>query len=262
MDYYVPSVALAMRILTLLSRYKHKSCSLKDISDLTGTNKTTCLRVLRTLESEDFVRYDSETRKYSLGQFLIPLGNRAMQLNDSVAIVVSELKTVAEETGMTTVLIERLRDDRVIYIASREPAAEVKIAVSVGQKFPIAGPGFGHCFLAYDDESEWKRLIEAGLVQYTAHSIVDAKVFIEQLKQIRMSGYSVSHGSLLPGVSGVAAPIFGKDGDVELVMACLAMTTQFESQPGAEERVIQILLEKTKKLSEWNGMVTKTKNTR
>jgi DNA-binding IclR family transcriptional regulator len=262
-DYYVPSVALAMQILTMLSRYKHKSCSLKDISDLTGTNKTTCLRVLRTLERENFVRYDAETKKYSLGQYLIPLGNRAIQLNDSVALAASELKSVARETGMTTVLIERLHDHRVIYIASEEPLEEeVKISVSIGQKFPISGPGFGHCFLAYDDGEKWQELIEAGLVKYTANSIVDAKGFIEKLEQIRESGYSVSHGSLLPGISGVAAPIFGKSKKVEFVMACLAMTTQFETRPEIEERVIQILLDSTRKLSVWNGMDTRLKNLR
>jgi|SRR5579875_88537 len=252
MEYYVPSVGLAIRILKLLSRYKYKNCSLKEISELTGANKTTCLRVLRTLEREDFIKYDMETKKYSLGPYLIPLGNRAMELNDSVLLAVSELKSVAFETGCTTVLVERHRDDRLIYIASEEPPKEeVKISVSIGQQFPIAGAAFGRCFLAYEDEEEWQRYIQTGLVRYTPNSIVDADVFISKLKEIREKGYAVSHGELTPGVSAVAAPIFDKSGEVELVLACLMMTSQ--SEPELEQLVTKVIVEKTQKLSEWNG---------
>lgn len=255
-DYHVPSVELSMRILKLLSRYKYRSCSLKDISELMSTNKTTCLRVLRTLEREDFIKYDVETKKYSLGPYLIPLGNRALELNDFVASATSELKSVATETGFTTVLIERLRDDRLIYIASEEPPREeVKISVSIGQQFPIAGVAFGRCFLAYDEEREWHRFIQAGLVRYTPNSIVDADVFIQTLREIRENGYTISHGSLTPGVSAVAVPIFDKTGHVELVMASLAMTSQFD--PEKEKMVAKVLVEKTQKLSEWNGYQNK-----
>jgi DNA-binding IclR family transcriptional regulator len=251
-EYQVPSVALAARILKLLSRYKYKHCSLKDIAELTSTNKTTCLRVLRTLEREDFVKYDPETKKYSLGPYLIPLGKRAMELNDFVAAATAELRSVAVSTGFTTVLVERLQDDRLIYIASEQPPHdEPKISVSIGQQFPIGGAAFGRCFLAFDEESEWRRVIESGLVRYTPHSIVDPDAFIAALRQTRRDGYTVSHGTLMEGISSVAAPIFGKTGRVELVMSCLAMTSQLD--PDTEQRTAQILMERTRRLSHWNG---------
>lgn len=253
MDYHVPSVSLAMQILKLLSRYKHKSSSLKEIAELTGVNKTTCLRVLRTLQQEDFIKYDDEKKKYSLGPYLIPLGSRARELNDSLSTVIAQVSSVAVHTGCTTVLIERLQDDKMIFIASEEaPRQEVKISVSVGQQFPIAGAGIGRCFLAYDNEAAWQRFIDKGLVQYTLNSIVDEKVFVENLKEIRRKGYAVSHGEMTPGISAAAVPIFNKLGKVEMVMSCLVMTSQFDSD--FEKHVVSVLLEKTRKLSEWNGL--------
>ncbi|MFB5190040.1 IclR family transcriptional regulator [Alicyclobacillus fastidiosus] len=254
MDYYVPSVALSVRMLKLLSRYKYKACSLTQIAELTGANKTTCLRVLRTLEAEDLIKYDAQTKQYSLGQYLIPLGYRALQLNDSVSRATAELRSVANSTGLTTVLIERLQDDHLIYIASEEPLGEVHISVSIGQQFPLVGAGFGRCFLAYDDESSWPRWIDQGLVEYTPQSITDAQLFVNILRDIRSTGYHVSHGGLMQGVSSVAAPIFGKHGDVEWVMACLATTSELQSERA--ESVAHTLLHTTQALSEWNGYHT------
>ena len=63
MEYEAPSVTLAAQALKLLSRHKYRSTSLKDIARKLEASPTTCLRVLRTLEREDVVRYDRETRK-------------------------------------------------------------------------------------------------------------------------------------------------------------------------------------------------------
>lgn len=258
MDYHVPSVALAMRILKLLSRYKYKSCSLKEISDLLDANTTTCLRVLRTLAREDFIQFNPKTKKYSLGPYLIPLGNRAMELNDSVATILRELKSIAERTGFTTVLIERLQDNHLIYIGSEEPPNdEVKISVSIGQQFPIGGVAFGRCFLAYDDEQQWRRLIQEGVLR-SGEDAADSETLIQKLKEIREQGYAVSHGELTPGISSFAAPIFDKAGNVEFVLACLAMTSQLDQDQGL--RAIEVLVEKTRKLSEWNGFQQRRTN--
>ncbi|WAH38022.1 IclR family transcriptional regulator [Alicyclobacillus dauci] len=252
MDYHVPSVELAAKILKLLSRYKYKACSLTEIAAKLEMNKTTCLRVLRTLEREDFIRYDGETRKYSLGPYLIPLGNRASELVDLVSSAITELPTIAEQTGFTCVLVERLRNGKLIYIASAEPPREdVRITVSVGQQFPDIGAAFGRCFLAYDDEARWHELIAKGLPRYTDDTVVDGNVFLERLRDTRQLGYTVSHGELTPGFSSIAVPIFNKFGTVELVLAGLMVTSQISEE--IETRTVRVLLDASERLSEWYG---------
>ncbi|WP_290586030.1 IclR family transcriptional regulator [Alicyclobacillus sp.] len=243
---------MAARILKLLSRYKYRSCTLTEIADRLSVNKTTCLRVLRTLEREDFIRYHPETRRYSLGPYLIPLGNRAAELNQRIAGVMAELPMVARATGMTTVLVQRLRDDRLIYIASAEPPDDrVRIAVSIGQQFPITGAAFGKCFLAYDEEDDWDRWIAEGLKAFTPNTITHPERFKESLREVRQQGYAVTHAELTPGVSAVAVPIFDRLGRVEWVMACLALTAQLDDERIA--RAIARLRAGAERLSEWSG---------
>ncbi|MDQ0188937.1 IclR family transcriptional regulator [Alicyclobacillus cycloheptanicus] len=252
MEYHVPSVALAARVLKLLSRYKYKSCTQKEIADALHVNKTTCLRVLKTLEREDFIRYDASTRRYSLGPYLIPLGNRAMQMIDSVAVAAGELEQVAQRTGLTTVLVERLRDDRLIYIAAAEPPRqEVRISVSVGQQYPVTVTAFGKCFLAYDDEEKIERLIRGGLPKYTSNTVVDPDVLLADLARVRRNGYAISHGEAAEGISAIAAPVFNRDGRVEFVLACLSVSSWITEE--ITQATLQVVRETTAKLSEWNG---------
>lgn len=252
MDYDVPSVTTAVRILKVLSRYRHKSCSLKEISELAHVNKTSCLRILRTLEREDFIKYDSKRKEYSLGPYLIPLGKRALELNPAVTTAAAELAIIAQLTQLTTVLVRRVSQDRVVYLATEEPPGNhPKISVSIGQHVPIAGVSFGRCFIAYDEDSEWDHFVELGLVSYTPHSIVDPRLFIQTLRQIRHDGYSISRGSLTPGLSAIAAPVFNRESQVEFVVACLAMTSELDST--REMDIVRVILDSTRKLSELNG---------
>lgn len=250
-DYHVPSVSLAAQVLKLLSRHKYKCCSLKDIADKLHASPTTCLRVLRTLEREDFVRWNRETKKYSLGPYLIPLGNRAAELNDAVARASAEMRRIATLTRLTTVLIQRW-DDRLVYIASAEPPAEdVRLSISVGQQIPMTSGAHGRCFLAYDDEAECQRLVAKDSHAVTPEAIAAPRQLVEAVREARRAGYAISHGELTPGFSAVDVPIFGETGRVELVISSMYVTTQMEDTRLAE--IVTLLRAASRKLSEWNG---------
>lgn len=251
MDYGVPSVALAAQALKLLSRHKYKCCSLKDIAAKLEASPTTCLRVLRTLEQENFVRWNPETKKYSLGPYLIPLGNRAAELNDAVASATAEIKRIASLTRLTTVLIQRW-DDRLVYIASAEPPAEeVRLSIAMGQQIPMMSGAHGRCFLAFDDEAEVRRLVAAGIASITAATITDPLRFLEAVREARRNGYAISHGELAPGFSAVDVPIFGKSGRVELVLSSMYVTSQMDE--GRLADLVSLLRAASLKLSEWRG---------
>lgn len=254
MEYGVPSVALAAQALKLLSRHKYKVSSLKEIARKLEASPTTCLRVLRTLEREEFVRYDRETRKYSLGPYLIPLGNRAAELNEAFARAAAEIKRVATQTGLTTVLVQRW-DDRPVYIASAEPPPDdirfSRLSISIGQATPLTAGAHGRCFLAYDDEAEWQRHIAVGIRQMTPATITDPDQFVETLRKVRRQGYAISDGEFHRGTTAVDAPIFGKTGQVELVISSVCISSQLDEHHLAD--VLSTVCTAAHKLSEWNG---------
>ncbi len=259
MDYGVPSVALAAQALKLLSRHKYRSSSLKVIATRLDASPTTCLRILRSLEREDFVCYDRETRKYSLGPYLIPLGNRAAELNDAVARAAAEIKRVATQTGLTTVLVQRW-DDRPIYIASAEPPADdirfSRLSITIGQATPLTAGAHGRCFLAFDDEAEWQRHIAAGIRQMTPATITDGDRFIATLRKVRQQGYAVSDGEFHRGTTAIDAPVFDKAGEVVLVISSVCISSQLNKRHLAD--VVDTVCAAARRLSEWNGYLPHT----
>ena len=259
MDYHVPSVGLATQMLKLLSRQKYKSCTLKVIADKLDASPTTCLRVLRTLERDDFIHYDAETKRYSLGPYLVPLGNRAAELNDAVARAAREIQRIATRTGLTTAVIQRW-DDRPVFIAVAQPAEDsgsgsgrrtTRLSIEVGQATPLSSGAHGRCFLAYDDEAEWQRVLAAGVRSLTPNTITDPTLFIETLRAVRRDGYAISHGEFHVGMSAVDVPVFGAAGRVELVISCMYVTSQMDD--ANLQDVVRLLRDVSHKLSEWSG---------
>lgn len=217
-----PSVEFAVRILDFLSRYKNRKSSLTEISRALSISKSTCLRILRVLHENRFVQYDEETRKYGLGEYLVILGARAADFSDKLAVSRPHLKELSGTTGLTSVLVERAPQNRLVYIAKEEPDVNVRINVTIGQYFPITGTSFGKCFLAFMDEEEAGRIIrEVGIKQLTSRTVVNVNEFKKNLKTIRQLGYACSIEEHTEGVSAVAAPAFDCGGKVAMVAACL-----------------------------------------
>ena len=228
MDYRVPSVALAVRMLKLLSRQKYRSCSLSEIAQKLEASPTTCLRVLRTLEADNLVYCDPDTKQYRLGAYLIPLGNRAAELNDAVASAAAEIKRIAAQTGLTTVLIQRW-DDRLVYIASAEsPTERVRLSIAVGQPLPMTSGAHGRCFLAWEDDLEIQRIIGTGIRPTTPATITNPRQYLAAVRETRRRGYAISHGEITPGLSAVDVPIIGKSGRAELVISSMYVTSQMD----------------------------------
>jgi DNA-binding IclR family transcriptional regulator len=222
----VPSVEYAVRILDFLSRFKNRQSTLTEIAHSLSLSKSTCLRILRVLYENRFVRYDEETKKYSLGEYLVILGSRAADFSDKLAVARPALKELCKKTGMTSVLVERAPQNRLTYIAKEEPELDLRINVTLGQYFPITGTSFGKCFLAFTDEKEADRIIrEVGIKQFTTKTITNVNEFKKHLQTVREQGYAYSIEEHTLGVSAVSAPVFNHVENVIMVVACLGTST-------------------------------------
>lgn len=221
----VPAVEAAMRIVQFLSRYKHRSSTLSEITAALGLNKSTCLRILRVLLNYRFVSYDSETKRYSLGINLVVLGSRALEFVDYLKLAQPHLEWLVQETRQTSVLVEPAANNRLMYVAKEEMGEAVRVTVTLGQQFPLTSASFGKCFMAYMSDDEVEEIIrEVGLKQFTSRTIVNIEQFKDNLGQIRDKGYAESYEEHTQGVSGIAAPIFDMFGRVKMVVAIVGLS--------------------------------------
>lgn len=241
----VPALEAAIKILEYLSRYKSKERSLSQISKNLSINKSTCHRILKLLNHNRFVSYDADSKQYSLGSYLIILGSRASEFIDYLKLAQPHLKWVCEETRMTSVLLEPISDNRLMYVAKEEldvPDYHVHVSVKLGQHFPITSASFGKCYLAYLEEHRAEEILrKVNLKQFTDKTITDLETYKESLKEVRSQGFAVSYEEHTPGVFGIAAPIFDYSGQIAMVIACLGFATNLD------ENYVSICGDKLKK---------------
>ncbi|WNI18997.1 IclR family transcriptional regulator [Actinacidiphila sp. ITFR-21] len=225
-----PSVDSASRILKLLSRYRTAHASLTQICTELQLPKSSCSRILRTLESHGLLRYDSLTHLYSLGPYAIVLGARAEENTDYFADLKPVMREAAERTNMTAAWIQQVDARRMMYVAKHEGAALHRVTISIGNRFPITEVSYGQWVVAFADQAQRQCLLGGGLRAMTPATITDTELYREHLERIQEAGVLVSRGEYVPGVCAVSCPVLNPRGELLGVLAVLGlMPTMTES---------------------------------
>ncbi|PID21309.1 IclR family transcriptional regulator [Sporosarcina sp. P3] len=216
----VPALDSSIKILELLATQGYQHAKLTEISEATGINVSTCLRILRTLEKKSYVVFSSNSKEYSLGTPLIALGNRAREVNDYIEVASGYLKELAK-TGSTFVLVKRVRKSHLMYVAKEEPDLKVRLTVSAGDSFPITAGALGKCFYSYLDEEDAKNvlndvMLNEHLKKYTEKSVITKQELNAQKSKILEEGIAESHEEYSLGISAYACPIFDSKGNIIL----------------------------------------------
>ncbi|CAM3844617.1 IclR family transcriptional regulator [Aeromicrobium ponti] len=227
---FIPSVYSALNILEFLTKEKHKQSTLTELSSALGISKSTCLRILKTLELKDYVHFDPISKRYKLGSYLISLGLRSKEMNDFMNTSISYLPTICEEVKQTVVLAKRNDNLHLAYIAKEEPDQQIRLTISPGETFPIIGGAVGKSYLAHLPDSEISKIIaefmvDGHLPRFTENTITNPEKFIEELKTIRQEGIAETNSEHTQGIHAISCPIFNGRSEVVLSVGILLHST-------------------------------------
>ncbi len=213
-----PAVESSIKILKYLSRRISNHCTLTQLSSALDINKSTCLRILRTMCDEDILSYNKETKTYSLGIRLIMLGSRAAEYTDYINLAQPYLNKLMQETNMTAMLLRPLDEKRVSNIATVESSNNlIQVNLRVGDWYKTTSVASGICLLAYWDESKIKETVESsngfGSDDFP-HSIQNYEDLQKAIDMVHQQGFCVTREqySQKPLIVTVAAPIYDFSG--------------------------------------------------
>lgn len=221
--YQVPAIDRAVLIMRALQG--KGPLSFRGIVEATGLSKSTCFSLLRTMSSLGLVELDSDRRVYRLGISLVELGASASDQLSYLRVVKRYLAHLAADVDATFVIYRRLDQEHVSIVDKLERLHQVRISVPIGTVMPIQGGSFGRCFMAYDDSQSVDVVLRGGLRAFTELSVTDPSVFRQELVRVRECGWAVDREGFALGVSTVAAPVFGADGSVLLVIGAIAIAS-------------------------------------
>ena len=221
--YRVPAVERTFAIIRLLAA--RGPLSLAEVVEEIGLNKSTAFYTLRTLVALGVVAYDEGTRAYALGPALMELGRIASGQFSDVAVAKRNLAELHEVINATLVLCRRVSPTEITLVDVLEHARRVRVAVQAGDHVPVYAAAVGRAFLAFDDPKAVDRVLEGGVRKLTPKSITRPAAIRNELNAVRERGWAVDHEGFALGVSTVAAPIFGADGQVALVAVIVEFTS-------------------------------------
>ncbi len=241
MDYRVPSVDIAVKIIGVIRKQGGAPCGITELCRALSIHKSTCYSIVKTLEQHGFLAA-SQDKKYSLGLALIELGSLARQNLSHVAVARPYLTRLAEETGLSVVFTQRTGKSKLIAIDRVQSSSRITPTIALGADLPLTYGAAGKCFLAFTDDQEVEEILRLqGLPGYTVKSITDGDAYRKEIREVRQLGYAECHEEHTLGISAVASPVFDADNKANFAVSLLGFSSVFAPGYIAElaPRVVQ-----------------------
>lgn len=221
-----------------------------EISTELGVHKSTVSRLLGTLEARGLVEQAASRGRYRLGYGVVQLAEGASRKHDLSLSSRSVCSALAEEVG-ESVLIAVSDGRDVVTIDQVIGSAMITTVNWVGQRSPMHATSSGKVFLAHLPDAELRRYVEEGLTRYTERTIVDPDALASELASVRERGYATTYEEQEIGLTAVAAPVRGHDGDV--IAALCVSGPSFRLGPSLLPAIAERLIPAAARISERNG---------
>jgi len=242
------TVKKALLILDGFNR-KSQNQGVTEIANRLGFNKSTTHILLKTLTEENYLIFDSKTKKYALGFKLLELAGRityGRDLRDLALPIMQDLSETCEEDITLNILVEGRR----VCIAIAESQSFVRHIIPVGMALPLHCSAAGKVLLSYMEPEEANAVIQKyGLPKFTSKTITNKKVLQSELESLRTNGFGKSRNEYGKDAAALAFPIFnGKD---EIVAALSIQTTIMRLNEHTEERYVTEGIKAAKSISRY-----------
>ena len=183
-----------------------------EIADEVGISKGTVHCHLATLEESGYVINNGS--EYELGLRFLDLAHHAKQRISIYDMTMSEVDTLAEESGeMALFTVEEDGEGVCLYKAEGEEAVQTE--VYVGYRNELYHTAVGKAILAFMAPERRDNIIDnTEFEALTANTITSEAELREELKQIREERIAYNHEETINGLVGVGAPIRDQDGTI------------------------------------------------
>lgn len=179
-----------------------------------GLGVSTASRLLSTLEESGFLRRNSESQRYELGQKVISLAGVALNNEPIYRNSRAVTQQLAWEFGLGANVA--VREGHVLrYLQNVEGPMAPKSYTLLGQTNPLHATGMGKALLLDLSEQDRSALLGPGeLPAYTNSTIVNHAELASDLQRCLERGYCTEVNELALGRACIAAPIRDFTGQV------------------------------------------------
>jgi DNA-binding IclR family transcriptional regulator len=245
----IQSIEVGVRILRAMARASRPQM-LRDLAAVAQMAPAKAHRYLVSLARMGLVEQQAETGLYDLGGFALELGLAALGRLESVALSAPVLQELREETGQTIALAVWANHGPTIvrWLGANTP---VSASLRVGAVMPLTRSATGQAFLSYLPSRATAPFLKRELAEHRRQGLSPRKpAEVERLiSQTRQRGFAHT-SDFIPGIAGIAVPVFDHSGDMVLALVVLGYSRPFET---AVDKIAATTLRKARELSKRMG---------
>ncbi len=206
-----PAVEQATKVLKYLASESRFKTNLTDISKKVGINKSKVYAILTALQHAGFVSKDAETKLYSLGLDIIPIGQKALENINYRKIAQPFLEKLARATACT-VLFGLITRDRFFLISKEASGSEIDSRLDVGYTLELFFKSHGKAILAAMPEKEVDHLLSGKkFFNEFEKGIIDNSQLSQIIAETKKRGFALDSGRLSSMVKVLSSAVLGHD---------------------------------------------------
>lgn len=223
----VPAVTRAIAILRFLAR-SDEPTGVNPIARELELVPSTCLHILRVLQDEGLVDFDSNTKRYSIGIGILPLARSALQKNTFSTLVQPLLSELSETYGVTSIATQLAEPSQMVVIALSQSTLPFRLQVDLGSRFPILISATGRLFAAFNvkDADE----LHSSFDKLVWDHPPSFEEWLQEVEDTRARGFAVDRGSYISGVTVVAAPVFNAAGQMVRSLVAIGISERMDDK--------------------------------
>ncbi len=218
------SVSRALKVLAFLAE---RPRSQAEVAREVGVNRSTALRLMRTLAEHGFVVGEPPT--YRVGPRFIALAEQALNSFDLRTSARPYLEKLRDNTGHT-VHLAGVVGASAVYLDQLYGFSTLRLYASPGKAIPMYCTGVGKAILAFLPEDERASVCrDLHFVRHTATTLLNYEQLLAELTETCGRGYSVDDGEDEELVRCIGAPIFSSSGRVTGAVSITAINVPMDA---------------------------------
>jgi DNA-binding IclR family transcriptional regulator len=213
--YKAPAAEKLLDILELMAQH-NKGFSLTELSTTLNIPGNSVFRIMKELESKNYIYKDLMNNSYQLTGKLYYLGSSIANRIKLRTVALEAMQSLLTFTRETTILTKLGDQYSTLIIDQLESPEPIKFLSTIGLLYPSHSSAMGKAMLAFLSESSINEyLSNSSLSPSTANTITDRELLLQELQKIRTNGYAIDNEESCIGLKCIAAPIFNNKGSIE-----------------------------------------------
>lgn len=189
--------------------------SLTDICSRLQMAKSSAYTLLMTFVNMGYLKKSTNNR-FVIGMKPFEIGSKFVENNDFSLYshdVLKELVSVVDETAHLAIL----DGSDVIYLSKYDCSHVVRMSSSVGKRIPAHATALGKALLSGKTDDEIREMYDSNkMKKITPNTIDNIDVLLQQLSEVRRTGFAFEQEESTLGVRCIAAPIRKNTGVIYL----------------------------------------------